>query len=184
MKLIVQIPCFNEEQTLPQTLADIPRSIAGIDVIEILVIDDGSTDRTAEVARAHGVQHVIRHRANRGLARAFRTGIDACLRLGADIIVNTDGDNQYAGRDIPRLCAPILAGAADIVAWSSPRAMASATSGNTTTDSSPAATSAAALTARIAPIETPIDVAVTMNGSDVACNRPATTAPRRPMVDA
>jgi glycosyltransferase involved in cell wall biosynthesis len=115
MKLIVQIPCYNEEATLPQTLADIPRTIPGIDTVEILVIDDGSTDRTAEIARTHGVDHLVRHRTNRGLARAFRTGIDACLRLGADIIVNTDGDNQYAGRDIPRLCAPILAGEADIV---------------------------------------------------------------------
>lgn len=115
MKLIVQIPCFNEEHTLPQTLADIPRQIDGIDEIEILVIDDGSTDRTAEVARSLGVDHIVRHKRNRGLARAFRTGLDACLRLGADIIVNTDGDNQYAGRDIARLCAPILRGEADIV---------------------------------------------------------------------
>ncbi len=115
MKLIVQIPCFNEEQTLSQTLADIPRAIAGIDAVEILVIDDGSTDRTADIARAAGVDHIIRHKTNRGLARAFRTGIDACLRLGADIIVNTDGDNQYAGSDIPRLCAPIISGKADIV---------------------------------------------------------------------
>jgi glycosyltransferase involved in cell wall biosynthesis len=115
MKLIVQIPCFNEEHTLPQTLADIPRQIEGIDEIEILVIDDGSTDRTAAVARELGVHHVVRHKRNRGLARAFRTGLDNCLRLGADIIVNTDGDNQYAGRDIERLCAPILRGEADIV---------------------------------------------------------------------
>lgn len=115
MKLIVQVPCFNEEATLPQTLADIPRSIPGIDSVEVLVIDDGSTDRTAEVAHEHGADHVIRHRRNRGLARAFRTGLDACLRLGADIIVNTDGDNQYAGRDIARLCEPILRGEAEIV---------------------------------------------------------------------
>lgn len=115
MKLIVQIPCFNEEGTLPQVLADIPRSIPGIDSVEVLVIDDGSTDRTAEVARAHGADYVVRHKTNRGLARAFRTGVDACLRLGADIIVNTDGDHQYAGGDIPRLCAPILEGRADIV---------------------------------------------------------------------
>jgi len=115
MKLIVQIPCYNEEDTLPQTLADIPREIPGIDVVEILVVDDGSSDRTAEVARALGVDHVIRNKANRGLARSFRIGVDACLRLGADIIVNTDGDNQYAGRDIPRLCEPILRGEADIV---------------------------------------------------------------------
>lgn len=115
MKLIVQIPCFNEEDTLAETLADIPRQIEGIDRVEILVIDDGSSDRTSELARSLGVDHVVRHKTNRGLARAFRTGVDACLRLGADIIVNTDGDNQYAGRDIPRLCAPILRGEADIV---------------------------------------------------------------------
>lgn len=115
MKLIVQIPCFNEEETLPRTVADIPRRIEGIDAVEVLVIDDGSTDRTAEVARAAGVDHYVRHPRNRGLARSFRTGIDACLGLGADIIVNTDGDNQYAGADIPRLIAPILEGRADIV---------------------------------------------------------------------
>jgi glycosyltransferase involved in cell wall biosynthesis len=115
MKLIVQIPCFNEEHTLAETLAEIPRQIPGIDEIEILVIDDGSTDRTYEIARQSGVDHLVRHKTNRGLARAFRTGVDACLRLGADIIVNTDGDNQYAGRDIPRLCAPIMKGEADIV---------------------------------------------------------------------
>jgi glycosyltransferase involved in cell wall biosynthesis len=115
MKLIIQIPCYNEEATLPRTLADLPRAIPGIDVIEVLVVDDGSSDRTAEVARANGVAHVIRHKSNRGLARAFRTGLDACLRLGADIIVNTDGDNQYAGRDIAALCQPILQGTADIV---------------------------------------------------------------------
>jgi glycosyltransferase involved in cell wall biosynthesis len=115
MKLIVQIPCLNEENTLPLTLADIPRQIEGIDKVEILVIDDGSTDRTVEVARNLGVEHVIQNKKNLGLARTFRKGLDACLHLGADIIVNTDGDNQYAGRDIPKLIKPILEGKADIV---------------------------------------------------------------------
>ena len=103
MKLIVQIPCFNEESTLAKTVADIPRRIEGIDDVRILVIDDGSTDRTCQVAREAGVGPPHRHKRNRGLGCAFRTGIDACLRLGADVIVNTDGDNQYAGGDIPRL---------------------------------------------------------------------------------
>ena len=115
MKLIVQIPCFNEAETLRQTVADIPRRISGVDELEILVVDDGSTDGTAELARELGVDHVVRHTNNKGLARAFRSGIEACLGLGADIIVNTDGDNQYFGADIPRLIAPIIAGQADIV---------------------------------------------------------------------
>lgn len=115
MKLIVQIPCLNEEHTLPQTLADIPRQIDGIDKVEILIIDDGSTDRTVEVARQLGVDHIIQNKKNLGLARTFRKGLDACLHLGADIIVNTDGDNQYAGWDIPKLIRPILEGKADIV---------------------------------------------------------------------
>lgn len=115
MKVFVQIPCFNEEQTLPQTVADIPRVFDGVDDVKILIVDDGSTDRTVAVARDIGVDHVVRHKCNRGLAATFRTGIDACLRLGADVIVNTDGDNQYAGRDIPKLVAPILAGEADMV---------------------------------------------------------------------
>ena len=102
MKVLVQIPCFNEEKTLPETLAEIPRKIAGVDSVEILIIDDGSTDRTVEVARQAGVEHVVRHSSNRGLASAFRSGLDACLRLGADIIVNTDADNQYFGPDISR----------------------------------------------------------------------------------
>lgn len=115
MKLIVQIPCFNEEHSLPQTVRDIPRRIDGIDEVEILIIDDGSTDRTVEVAREIGVDHIVVHINNKGLAAAFRSGLDACLRLGADIIVNTDGDNQYKGQDIPRLVAPVLAGRAEIV---------------------------------------------------------------------
>ncbi len=115
MKVIIQIPCLNEEETLPATLADLPGEIAGADVVETLVIDDGSTDRTVEVAHEHGVDHIVSHGHNRGLARAFRTGLSACLRLGADVIVNTDADNQYPGADIPRLVTPILEGRADIV---------------------------------------------------------------------
>ena len=115
MKLIVQIPCYNEETTLPQTVRDIPRQITGIDKVEILIIDDGSTDRTVEVARELGIEHIVRNKQNKGLAQTFRAGLEACLTFGADIIVNTDGDNQYAGADIPKLVAPILAGQADIV---------------------------------------------------------------------
>jgi glycosyltransferase involved in cell wall biosynthesis len=115
MKLIIQIPCFNEEQTLPATLGDLPREIPGIETVEWLVIDDGSTDRTIEVAREGGVDHVVRLTNNKGLAAAFQAGLDACLKLGADVIVNTDADNQYSGHDIPRLVEPILAGQADMV---------------------------------------------------------------------
>jgi glycosyltransferase involved in cell wall biosynthesis len=115
MKLIVQIPCFNEDATLPEVVRDIPRHIPGVDQVEVLVVDDGSTDRTLDVARELGVDHVVRHTTNQGLARSFRTGLDAALMLGADIVVNTDGDNQYAGADIPRLIQPILDGSADIV---------------------------------------------------------------------
>jgi glycosyltransferase involved in cell wall biosynthesis len=115
MKLIVQIPCLNEEATLPATIADIPRRIEGIDTVELLVIDDGSVDRTVEVAREHGVEHIVRLTNNKGLAAAFQAGLDACLKLGADVVVNTDADNQYSGADIPKLLAPILAGDADMV---------------------------------------------------------------------
>jgi glycosyltransferase involved in cell wall biosynthesis len=112
---MIQIPCLNEEETLPATLSDIPKQIDGIDSIEIVIIDDGCTDRTVEVAREHGVEHVLSFAANRGLGHAFAAGIDYCLHAGADIIVNTDGDNQYFGGDIPKLVAPILAGNADLV---------------------------------------------------------------------
>ncbi|MGH2804895.1 MAG: glycosyltransferase family 2 protein, partial [Thermoleophilaceae bacterium] len=115
MKLIIQIPCYDEEHTLPDTLAELPREIPGVDAVEWLVIDDGSSDRTVEVARAGGVDHVVRLTNNKGLAAAFQAGLDACLKLGADVIVNTDADNQYSGSDIPRLLDPILAGHADMV---------------------------------------------------------------------
>jgi len=115
MKLIIQIPCFNEEAALPQTLADLPRQLDGVDEIAVLIIDDGSQDRTVEVARAAGVQHVVRHVANLGLAAAFKNGLDAALQLGADIIVNTDADNQYAGASIAALIQPILNQQADMV---------------------------------------------------------------------
>ena len=113
-KLLIQIPCLNEASTLPATLRDLPRSIPGIDVIEVLVVDDGSRDGTSDVARANGVDHIVRLRRNKGLAAAFQAGIDACLKSGADFIVNTDADNQYSGRDIPRLLEPLLRGDADI----------------------------------------------------------------------
>lgn len=115
MKLIVQIPCFNERDTLAATVAAIPREIPGVTSVEILVVDDGSDDGTADVARSVGVDHIATHLRNRGLAQAFETGIEACLRLGADIIVNTDADNQYDGSCIPDLIAPILAARADMV---------------------------------------------------------------------
>ena len=115
MKLIIQIPCLNEEETLPGTLADLPREVEGFETVEWLVIDDGSTDRTIEVAREHGVDHVVRLTNNKGLASGFQAGLDAALKLGADVIVNTDADNQYYGGDIPKLVAPILRGDADMV---------------------------------------------------------------------
>jgi glycosyltransferase involved in cell wall biosynthesis len=115
MKLIIQIPCLNEEETLPETVADLPTEIPGVDTIEVLVIDDGSTDRTAEVARSLGIDHVIRHQDNLGLAAAFQTGLNASIQAGADIIVNTDADNQYPGGSIPDLIRPVLDGTADMV---------------------------------------------------------------------
>ena len=119
-KLIIQIPCYNEEKTLAVTLAALPRQMPGVDAVEWLIVDDGSTDRTVEVARANGVDHVVRLRANRGLAWAFMSGLDACIRRGADIIVNTDADNQYNADDIPALVAPILRGEAEIVVGARP----------------------------------------------------------------
>ena len=115
MKLIIQIPCHNEAETLPAVVASIPRRIDGVSTVELLVIDDGSTDDTAQVARACGAHHVVSHPDRRGLAAAFQAGLDAALRLGADIIVNTDGDNQYPQADIPRLIAPILSRQAEVV---------------------------------------------------------------------
>ena len=115
MKLIIQIPCLNEEATLPETVADLPREVDGFDTVEFLVIDDGSTDRTIEVARELGVEHIVRLTNNRGLAAAFQAGLDASLKLGADVIVNTDADNQYSGADVAKLVKPVVAGTADMV---------------------------------------------------------------------
>ena len=115
MKLVIQIPCLNEEETLPVTLRDLPREVAGFESVEWLIIDDGSTDRTVEVARDYGVDHIVRLTNNKGLASGFQAGLDAALKLGADVIVNTDADNQYFGGDIPKLVAPIMRGDADMV---------------------------------------------------------------------
>lgn len=115
MKLIIQIPCLNEEDQLPATLADLPRRVPGFDRVEWLIIDDGSTDRTVEAAREHGVDHIVSLTNNKGLASAFQAGVDASLKLGADVIVNTDADNQYSAADIPALVAPVVAGEADMV---------------------------------------------------------------------
>src|SRR5680860_1702346 len=115
MKVIIQIPCLNEEETLPATLADLPTEITGVDEIETLVIDDGSTDGTVDVAIRNGVDHIVKLPNNRGLATGFQAGLDACLKLGADIVVNTDADNQYSGADIPLLIQPILEGRAEMV---------------------------------------------------------------------
>jgi glycosyltransferase involved in cell wall biosynthesis len=115
MKLIIQIPCLNEEDQLPTTLGDLPRQVPGFDEVEWLIVDDGSTDRTIEVAREHGVDHIVRLTNNKGLASGFQAGLDAALKLGADVIVNTDADNQYSAADIPLLVAPIVDGRADMV---------------------------------------------------------------------
>ena len=115
MKLVIQLPCFNEETTLPEAFEGLPRQIPGFDEVDYLIIDDGSTDNTSDVARSLGIQHIVRFNGNRGLARGFMAGIDACLRLGADVIVNTDADNQYDPACIPELVRPILEGKADMV---------------------------------------------------------------------
>lgn len=120
MKLVIQIPCFNEEETLPVTLACLPREVEGFETVEWLIIDDGSSDRTVEVAKAHGVDHIVSHPHNKGLAQAFMTGIEASLRVGADVIVNTDADNQYDAKDIPNLVRPILEKEAQIVVGARP----------------------------------------------------------------
>jgi glycosyltransferase involved in cell wall biosynthesis len=120
MKLIIQIPCYNEEGTLAIALADLPRQVPGIDCVEWLVINDGSSDRTVEVAKAQGVDHIVNFNYNRGLARAYMAGLEAAVRAGADIIVNTDADNQYCAADIPRLVEPILRGQADLVIGARP----------------------------------------------------------------
>ena len=120
MKLIIQIPCYNEEETLGVALAELPRYVPGIDEVEWLVVDDGSGDRTAEIAKSLGVDHIVRFPQNRGLAVGFMAGLEACLKAGADIIVNTDADNQYCAADIPTLIAPILRGEAEIVVGARP----------------------------------------------------------------
>ena len=120
MKLVIQIPCFNEEDSLPVTLGELPSEVAGFDTVEWLVIDDGSTDDTVETARKHGVHHIVHHVHNQGLARAFMSGLEAGIAAGADVIVNTDADNQYRGADIRKIVAPILAHEAEIVIGARP----------------------------------------------------------------
>ena len=120
MKLIIQIPCYNEEETLPITLKELPREVEGIDKVEWLIINDGSTDNTVQVAKEYGVDHIVSYSRNKGLAKAFMAGIEECLKQGADIIVNTDADNQYNSADIPKLVQPILQGEADMVIGTRP----------------------------------------------------------------
>lgn len=120
MKLVIQIPCYNEAETLPETLADLPRKIEGFDEVEILIVDDGSRDDSVDVAYRNGAHHVVSHNHNRGLAQAFMTGLETALARGADVIVNTDADNQYNARDIEHLVMPILAGDADLVVGARP----------------------------------------------------------------
>ncbi|HQP47939.1 MAG TPA: glycosyltransferase family 2 protein [Spirochaetota bacterium] len=120
MKLIIQIPCYNEETTLPLALKELPRKVKGFKKVEWLIVNDGSEDRTVDVAKQHGVDHIVSYSRNKGLAKAFLAGIDACVRNGADVIVNTDADNQYNAADIPKLVAPILEGKADIVIGARP----------------------------------------------------------------
>lgn len=120
MKLVIQIPCYNEEASLPVTLAELPREVPGFEEVEWLVVDDGSTDDTAAVAAAHGVDRIVRLPNNRGLSKAFMAGLDAAIGMGADVIVNTDADNQYCADDIPKLVEPILEGRAEIVVGERP----------------------------------------------------------------
>ena len=120
MKLIIQIPCYNEENTLGVTLSELPREVSGIDQVEWLIINDGSIDRTVDVAKEWGVDHIVNFGHNQGLARGFMAGLDACLKAGADIIVNTDADNQYCAADIPKLIEPIVNGHAEIVVGERP----------------------------------------------------------------
>lgn len=119
-KVIIQIPCYNEEATLGLTLSELPRHLPGVDQVEWLIINDGSSDRTVEVARSNGVDHIVNFEHNRGLAKGFMAGLEACLKAGADIIVNTDADNQYCADDIPKLIEPILRGEAEIVIGARP----------------------------------------------------------------
>lgn len=115
MKLFIQIPCYNEASTLPAVVRDLPKTVPGITEIEVMIVDDGSTDDTVAVARQLGIRHIVALGSNRGLATAFRRGVEYALRHGADLLVNTDGDNQYCGADIPQLCAPVINGSADLV---------------------------------------------------------------------